>query len=89
MQSGDMLGLPIEDAQRRYQQARARADESRPAFDSETAGGLYGGAESLARMLPSAVALLAMRNSVPLAQLSTLGAVPSGSSFACAREPRV
>lgn len=66
MQAGDMLGLPIEDAQRRYEQARARADASRPEFESSTARGLYGGGESLARMLPSAVASVVLKSTAPV-----------------------
>lgn len=62
MQVGDMLGLPIEDAQRRYQQEQARAQASSPEFESETARGLYGGGVSTLRMLPGTIAAIATRN---------------------------
>ncbi|MEC5161724.1 MULTISPECIES: hypothetical protein [unclassified Janthinobacterium] len=81
MQLADAFGFDAvrDDAMRKYSLASLQADVGRPEIESPTLRGVYGGGESIVRMIPGLAASLLTRTPAPL--LATMGAQTEADAY--------
>lgn len=82
MQFADLFGFDglRADAQSRYSRVSLEREGSRPAFESSTASGIYGGVDSTLRMIPGLAASIATRSTAPI--MATMGVQTEAEAYA-------
>lgn len=84
MQIGDAMGLPTNDAQRTFNQLKARSDALTPEFETATGRAVYGGFASLTRQVPGIAASILTANPVPA--LAYAGSTTQAEAYGKYRE---